>query len=702
MEGVKTLFSRWKRSDPAKRSGTLDGLVSLTGTDWSLAPETQQTSVVAETMADDRPPMTKPTEIEIDSKDNERTLSPTGSSDNKPLPPRKSSLDVDDLVLGPRGFRDDEETLLASNSGAKGYSQSALPPIPSGQPEDFYHSIDFGTQGRDRKAVLKRFLAILGASVVTLALVVVVVIMLVPGRNCPPAVPGNSGSGLFVSEVAGAPRNVIIMIPDGYGPASATLAREFYQVMTPNVSVSHQLPLDTIAIGSCRTRSTSSLVTDSAAGATAYACGIKSYNGAIGVDPDHKPRGTILEAAKLAGMPTGLIVTSRITHATPASFSAHVVHRDMENEIAEFQLGVYPGYKLGHVVDVLFGGGRCHFQPRSTAGSCRLDDKDLLKGASDADFTLAMSREEFDAIKAGDASALPILGLFTQDHMSFELDRDPAVEPSLKEMSEKALSILAAKASAEGKGFFAMIEGSRIDMAGHINDVGGHLRDILAFQDAVEYVKSFVDRTPNTLLVVVADHETGGMALARQNSPQFPEYLWKPEVLAAVTNSSEKVGMFLASYLVNSKAAAADKEKFVLETVVKNWLGISDATDTEIRSLLDTSRGALGLGYAAADMVAYRSQVGWSTHGHSGVDVVLHAHGLHAEKFRGNHENSKIGKLLAEFLNLDVDAVTDKLDGVTKGQMTLRKSKRDLVANYQPIHYHEDMMAMEGSRRLDL
>ncbi|KAJ1673921.1 vacuolar alkaline phosphatase, partial [Spiromyces aspiralis] len=131
-------------------------------------------------------------------------------------------------------------------------------------------------------------------------------------------------------------RNLILMISDGFGPASETMARNYYQHIHGK-PVDWQSPLDKILVGSSRTRSSDSFVTDSAAGATAFSCALKTYNGAIGVTDERRPCGTVLEAAKQRGMMTGLVVTSRITHATPASFSAHVVDRGMEDLIAQYQ-----------------------------------------------------------------------------------------------------------------------------------------------------------------------------------------------------------------------------------------------------------------------------------------------------------------------------------------------------------------------------
>ncbi|CAG8559393.1 8365_t:CDS:2 [Diversispora eburnea] len=182
--------------------------------------------------------------------------------------------------------------------------------------------------------------------------------------------------------------------PNGFGPTSETFAREYYQYVN-DLKYDYMTPLDEILVGSSRTRSSDSLITDSAAGATAFSCGIKTYNGAIGVDPNKSPCGTILEAAKAIGLITGLVVTSRITHATPASFSAHVVSREMEDVIASQQIGNYP---LGKQVDLMFGGGKCFFLPNTSSESCRPDQRNLLQEAEEEGFKNLLTRNEFDAL----------------------------------------------------------------------------------------------------------------------------------------------------------------------------------------------------------------------------------------------------------------------------------------------------------------
>ncbi|CAG8703675.1 7361_t:CDS:10, partial [Dentiscutata erythropus] len=445
-------------------------------------------------------------------------------------------------------------------------------------------------------------------------------------------------------------KNVILMISDGFGPASETFARGYYQYIN-DLSYNYTTPLDRILVGSSRTRSSDSLVTDSAAGATAFSCIKKTYNGGIAVDPDKAPCGTILEAAKAIGMRTGLVVTSRITHATPASFSSHVVSRDMEDIIATQQLGDYP---LGRQVDLMMGGGRCYFLPNSTTDSCRSDELDLIAEAKKSGFTYFSSRKEFDNIDPKSQS-IPLLGLFTLDHMSYEIDRIPTDEPSLKEMSEKAIRILEAQTANSNKGFFLMIEGSRIDMAGHSNDPGTHVHEILAYNEAIDFVTKYVDDHPGTILISVSDHETGGLSLALQTSSDYPQYLWYPDVISRIKNSSYALAVELTKYW------SSDRTNYVTENILRNSLGISDFTDEEVNFLV-ANQTQVDYEHYMANLTSWRALLGWTTHGHTGVDVNLYAHGINTKALRGNHENTYIGQFITDYLNLDLDSVTLKLN----------------------------------------
>ncbi|KAF9189225.1 hypothetical protein BGZ51_009748 [Haplosporangium sp. Z 767] len=459
----------------------------------------------------------------------------------------------------------------------------------------------------------------------------------------------------------GRSRNVIMMITDGFGPASQTYGRSFYQ-FTHNKSEEYMSPLDEILVGSSRTRSSDSLVTDSAAGATAFSCALKTYNAAIAVDPSGKPCGTILEAAKDLGMLTGLVVTSRVTHATPAAFSAHVVHRDMESEIAEHQTGFYP---LNRQIDLMLGGGRCFFMPNTTAGSCRNDDRNLIELAQTEKGwkTILLDRKAFDAQKPEDIE-LPAMGLFNLDHMNYEIDRDPTQEPSLKEMAAAALKSLRANAGTN-QGFFLMIEGSRIDMGAHNNDPVAHVHEIMQYHETVAVVRKFVAENPDTLVISTSDHETGGFTLGLQPDPNsYPDYLWKPEVIARAKASTEILTQKLVTYQ-NGKGKGADhkhRREFVKTEILEHGMGITDATEDEIEFLADPSTLPSQILPFLGHAISHRAYLGWTTMGHTGVDVNLYATGERSEKLRGNHENTDIGKLMTEYLNVNLDYITRKLE----------------------------------------
>ncbi|MFW5972693.1 MAG: alkaline phosphatase, partial [Bacteroidota bacterium] len=274
-------------------------------------------------------------------------------------------------------------------------------------------------------------------------------------------------------STAFAPRNVILFIPDGFGPSMATMARDYRRDYLREGS---SLAMDAIETGSVRTFSTSQRVTDSAAGATAFATGVKSYNGAISVDTTGQPVGTVLEAARRKGMLTGVVTTTRVTHATPAAFTAHVPRRAMESEIAEQQLVTRP--------DIIMGGGAQFFLPEDKGGR-RTDNRDLIDEADALGYTVARSLADVRS-----ANTIPLLALLAMDQMAYEVDRDETAEPSLAEMTAKSLELL----GDHPEGFFLMVEAARIDHAAHGNDAAGTLHDVLAFDAALNVALDFARR----------------------------------------------------------------------------------------------------------------------------------------------------------------------------------------------------------------
>jgi alkaline phosphatase len=279
-------------------------------------------------------------------------------------------------------------------------------------------------------------------------------------------------------------KNIIFFIGDGMGIDQISVAR------IEHLGADGLLNLDKLPVtGLVKTHSIDNLITDSAAGATAMATGYKTRNGMVGVLPDSTAVLTILEAARDRGMSTGLVVTSSITHATPACFASHVASRANQSGIAR-QL-------LHEKVDVLLGGGRMYFLSSGTPGSVRKDTLNLIKMAVNAGYSYLESRDELLSSGSG-----KLLGLFARD--GFENKPD---EPSLAEMTEKALDIL----SKNETGFFLMVEGSQIDWGGHENNLAYTTRELLAFDQALRKGVEFADAYGNTLIVVTADHETGGL-----------------------------------------------------------------------------------------------------------------------------------------------------------------------------------------------
>ena len=344
------------------------------------------------------------------------------------------------------------------------------------------------------------------------AMIATIAVIIVAVLSSHSSLKGSNGDGRGTPS---GKRNLVFMVSDGMGPTSLSLTRSF-QDLLPGTSPRGLLHLDRHLVGSSRTRSTSSLITDSAAGATAFSCGIKSYNGAISVLPGHDACGTVLEAAKRAGYMTGLVVTTRITDATPACFASHVNTRGEEDRIAEQEVGEHP---LGRVVDLILGGGRCHFLPNSTDGSCRADDKDVVAIAKDNGFHYVSDRAGFDALDQGRSVKFPLLGLLAERDIPYEIDRRDVNEvyPSLDEMARTALRALSDATRHSEKGFFLMIEGSRIDHAGHANDPAAQVHEVLGYDKAFESVLRFLDDDDTEGVVVsTSDHETGGLATARR------------------------------------------------------------------------------------------------------------------------------------------------------------------------------------------
>lgn len=277
------------------------------------------------------------------------------------------------------------------------------------------------------------------------------------------------------------PLNIILMIADGTGLSQISASQYF----NPNASNYDRFK----HIGLIKTSSSSDLITDSAAGATAFASGIKTYNGAIGVDQDTLAKPTILEQLEQKGYKSGVIATSTITHATPASFYAHVKYRKMEDEIAQAL--------TQSQVDFFAGGGLQHFNARE-------DKKDLLQELRTNGFEVETAALNTDAFLSLDKKYAYLLA---DDGMPKMID---GRGPFLKNATQLGINYL----SQNQQPFFMMIEGSQIDWGGHANDANYLIGEMVDFDDTLGYVLDFAERDGNTLVIVTADHETGGFTLS--------------------------------------------------------------------------------------------------------------------------------------------------------------------------------------------
>ena len=279
------------------------------------------------------------------------------------------------------------------------------------------------------------------------------------------------------------PHNVILMIGDGMGLTQITAAM-YMQEEPLNLE---RFPI----VGLHKSYSGDKLITDSAAGATAFACGVKTYNGAIGVDMDTIPQITILEEAESNALSTGLIATSSIVHATPASFIAHQPQRKMYEAIAaDF---------LKTEIELFIGGGKKYFDRRET------DNRNLYEELTNKGYLVSdYFKEDFSQFKAEPKKRI---AYFTADKEPLQVEQG---RDYLVPATSLAIDFLD---NFDEKGFFLMIEGSQIDWGGHANSSNYIITELHDFDKAIGKVLDFAAREKNTLVVITADHETGGYTI---------------------------------------------------------------------------------------------------------------------------------------------------------------------------------------------
>ena len=532
------------------------------------------------------------------------------------------------------------------------------------------------------------------------------------------------------------PKRLIFFLSDGMGPAHLTLARD-------SGACGDTLVLDDHLVGASRTRSTDSLVTDSAAGATAYATGHRTYNHVVGEVPEGadrdvdftgegrgvqngqnatssrrpiRPAGTIVEGAQLAGMRTGVVTTTRVTHATPASFSSHVADRDDENEIALEQV-----YSLD--LNVILGGGASRFLGKDAfpARSTRDDSRDLMADAEHRGYAIArdagslretvaeMVAEESsgERSRGGNASAAPfakrqfgprVLGLFADSHLAYEIDglagdglagfrngatpsREDFEAPSLVTMLDAALAVLDARFAEHDndEGFFLLVEAGRVDHAAHANDAGAVVGEICAYDRAFKRAVEYVASRDDALVVATSDHDTGGVSVgccdvygtnvaklvALRRSAEFVAN----DVVARMLATGD-VAFWSAGSPTHNATVTDAVRAIAVASLAAAGRDVSDESDAIGAADLSAIAAAAIEAVAAGDSATHTYEgyalqnllgevmnrangVGWTSRAHTGVDVPVFAHGVGAEAFRGSHDNFRVGQMMIDALGVD-------------------------------------------------
>lgn len=307
-------------------------------------------------------------------------------------------------------------------------------------------------------------------------------------------------------------QNVILFVGDGMGAAQ----RDAIRLAT--VGEKGNLAMDAMPyVGLIHTSSTVP-VTDSAASATAYASGVKTYNGAIGMDADKKSVKTIMEYAKDKGKSTGVVTTSQVTDATGAAFGAHVEDRSKQSDIAL-------QYLTKSKIDVILGGGEDFWYPAGNPGKFQDEPAEdpsekskgtqgnLIDKAKSLGYSYVSNKADLQKAKGG-----KLLGLFSNEEMFQQKPEgegdiyNPIV--SLPEMTKKAIDTL----SSNKKGFFLMVEEEGTDEFAHQNNAKMTIKAGQQLDQAVQVAKDFAKKHPETLVLVLADHETGGFSIEEANA----------------------------------------------------------------------------------------------------------------------------------------------------------------------------------------
>lgn len=449
--------------------------------------------------------------------------------------------------------------------------------------------------------------------------------------------PASSALGQPRSD-SGIPKYVFLFLSDGGGMAHLEIARQYNQQIDNEGFVIVDKIIKQGSVGVMTTHAADSLSTDSAAAATALAGGCKANVGALGVCADGSPTISAMELARRRGMRLGLITNAAVYDASPAAFVCHVPNRRDFAAIINRYLELEP--------DVLMGGGKEQFLPKSQPGSRRADETDMVGAFAKKGYRVVDSKAELERSPSG-----KVLGLFALRDMSLEIDRDKNREPSVYDMTRAAIRLLHDR---NPRGFFAFIESENIDTAAHISDIVSVVHDYREFDRAVGLAYDFYRKYPReTLIIVTSDHETGGLgftlALKELTSTKGSNQV------AGTSNDLKKlksidISLQKASQILGPQPSAEALDKLMREHF-PGFVLAADFRDAILKRqpvsrtmFSDLTANALGL------MIANNTQIYWQTGAHTNQPVLVAALGVGAERFRGYYDNADFGKILKNLL----------------------------------------------------
>lgn len=412
-----------------------------------------------------------------------------------------------------------------------------------------------------------------------------------------------------------APKNIIMVVADGMGPAYVSAYRYFMD--NPNTEIVETTVFDDILLGTARTypHQQSGVVTDSAASATALATGVKSYNGAVGVDINKQPLETVLHRAHKLGLKTGLAVTSHIVHATPASYMAANEARGNYPQIAD---SFYDDRINGeHLADIMLGAGWRHFMR---------EDRNLVELFQADGYQYIDSYEQLSSIKPN----VPVLGLFGDNSLPWALDDSDPLR--LNTLTRAIVPYLAA--DTQESGYFLLLEASQVDWAGHGNDIASAMAEMHDLAKTIEYLVEYVNTHPDTLVVLTADHSTGGLTIGAKG-----DYRWDASYIKNFKQSIPTIAANINNE-VNKGAYVSDMFGFALNQEEIDSVNLINA-QMESRDIEDVLKV----------IVSERTNTGWTTSGHTAVDVDVFAFGPSAQIFAGNQNNTDIAKKIFSLLD---------------------------------------------------